>query len=851
MADEIRDFSPDELKELDELPEMTPEEQSTLRPKRGIGETIVAHGSQGVGAGFMDDVAGGITGLLESTGPGRWLGEKLGGHFRDGDGNLVSGTTGRILEDKDGKVVGGSFTEAGKAGRDEARRTLKETKQDNPKTAVVSEVAGSIASPVSRLAPGAGVTAKLLPKATSGIGRIGARATGAAVDAAAQGTVAGIGYSEGETVGDVAKDALVSGGLSGLIGGAAGGLAGTVREGADSAYIREVVGAGTKPATTTAPAVAARTAATLATDGPAMPSMAGPATIPDPVLPASVAPETPTVFERSPAKTEIGAQAEPDNWHEFLKGRIGPAMAANNNNAAKAIAELSEDWKALQRNRRRAPTMAEPATVLDSSLVDDVLDPETRLRAQNPEAFRRILDPTEANTVPSPSARTVPDIEGARARAAARAPSDVDPMAATTPDMTPPPRIPEAADAAPKSKPKQPEAPTRDQILDAGYRKQAAKDREELTRLIVAEISEGPDGIRPTATANKKLDKADDAIASEVLDGPDKKVVREAYLGKAKPGREKLAKVINDVDSQNEKLYAEFTKAGRQIVDHNAYRSALDKAATAANRAGSPMDTALLDQLISRFDTMVERNKGTPVTLAQLRGWTTEVQGLAASAIGGMNEHTTAALKSRAARLVTEHMYDVMEKAAKGDPALQKAARQIAVNNKRLHGLLTIDEALARRQPKEQVSKTVGQRAAEAATTAALGAGAGALVGDENAGSTALAGGIIGATVGSRGQVAANVGRRLQRGLTKRAIQSADDAARGRVATETAKTAAAINPVNRASVSTLRNLEDQGPEDLSVLTQDELAREIAISSRDPLNGERYRRAIRELQARRQ
>lgn len=836
MADDIKELTPEEAAAFGISPEGVQEISESeasaagVREKRGIGETVVAHGSQGLGAGFMDDVAGGITGLLESTGPGRWLGEKLGGHFRDGDGNLVSGTTGRVLEDKAGNPVSGTFKEAAKAGRDEARRTLKETKQDNPKTAVVSEIAGSVASPVSRLAPGAGVTAKLLPKATTALGRVGARAAGAATDAAAQGAVAGVGYSEGETVADVAKDAAVSAGIGGVLGGAAGGLAGGVREVADSRYVSKALGA-KPPAVDAAPATAARTAATLVTDGPAMPSMAGPATIPDPVLPASVAPETPTVFERAPAKTEIGAQAEPDNWHEFLKGRIGPAMAANNNNAAKAIAELSEDWKALQRNRRRAPTMVEPATVMDGPPVD-------------------MPDPTEASTVFSPSARTAPDIEGARARAAARAPSDVDPMAETFVDKTPPPRVPEAADAAPKPKAKQPEAPTRDQILDAGYRKQAAKDREELTRLIVAEISEGPDGIRPTATANKKLDKADDAIASEVLDGPDKKAVREAYLGKAKPGREKLAKVINDVDSQNEKLYAEFTKAGRNVVDHELYRQALQGAAKKANRQGDVMDRHIYDVLTKEFDDMVARNDGAPVDLAQIRGWTTTVQTKAASAIGGLNDHMAAAVKARAARMVTSEMYDVMKRLAGSNPALKQAAEKIGTNNKRLHGLLTIDEALARRQPKEQVSKTVGQRAAEAATTAALGAGAGALVGDENAGSTALAGGIIGATVGSRGQLAANVGRRVQRGITSKAIKSAEMAG-DRITTEATKTAAAINPVNRATVSTLRNLEDQAPEDLSVLTQDELNREIAVSSKDPLNGERYRRAIRELQSRRQ
>ncbi len=807
-----------------------------IRDKHGKGETGVLHGAQGVLAGFLDDLTGAV-GVGLASKPGRWLREKTGVLPLNPDGTdpLKAGAD---VDVKNGpKDV--SATAAFKPTRDSVRQDLKETAEDHPVIATGAEILGAVASPVGKLAPGAGVTAKLLPKATGLAGRLGAKAAGSAVDAAAQGAIGGLGYSEATNAADLAKDVGVSAGMGGAFGAATGGILGAAGELADTAYIREVVGARPKPSAAPEPAAAAsRTAMTLATDGPPATPMAfersaaaAPTSV-DNVLPASIAPETPTQFERPPAKTEIGAMSEPDNWHDFLKGRIGPAMAANGNNAAKAIKELSEDWKALQRGQRRAPTIVEPATMLEGPPVD-------------------MPDPTEARTVFNPMAKTAPDISAAKDRAAARAPRAE--IAPTELDITKPePSVSktELPKVAESKLPTKSEGPSREQILDAGYRKNALKDREELKRLIVAEISEGSDGIRPTATAVKKLDKADDAIAAEVIDGPDKKVVREAYLGRAKPGRDKLGKVINDVDSQNEKLYAEFTKAGRSTVDHDAYRAALAAAAKRANKAGSPMDTALLDQLITRFDDMVTRNEGAPVTLSQLRGWTTEVQGLAASAIGGMNEHTTAALKSRAARIVTAEMDGVMGRAAAGDAKLQAAARQIAVNNRRLHGLLTIDEALARRQPKEQASKTIGQRAAEVVTTGAVGAGIGALTDDDNAGRNALAGGLAGALIGSRGQAANAVGRRVQRGVTTKAIQSAENAARGRIATEAAE-AARLNPVSRATVSAGRSVGEGSPEDLSVLTQDELNREIAISAGNPLSGERYRRAIRELQSRSQ
>jgi hypothetical protein len=444
--------------------------ENPAREKRGVIETAIVHGGQGLSAGLTDEGTGLVTGLLAS-GPGVWLREKTG---------ILP-----LVDTPSGKVdpfapYGGGFKEGYEGGRDESRQGLKETKEDHKGVAVGAEIVGSVISPINKIAPGAKIAGKVLPKATTAGGRILTKAAPAAIDAGIQGGIAGAGYSEADNLTDLAKDTAL--GLG--VGAGAGAAMGTVlqggREVADNAYVRQAMGRAPKSAPAPVPSLMPEPVAALpARQQQVVQIVDGPRPLGGVSGLARDSAEAPVgsilkTGKLAPAKTEIGALSEPETWHEFLKGRIEPAMRENNNNAAKAIKELSVEWKALQKKRGKAKTRYEPDTLHDNS--PDVLP-----------GF----------------SKTEPNIDAAKARAAARAPSDVDPFSKTGFDASyahAPAGKKLVLDGA--SVP-----PGREEILDKRFRsdlirkatglgEKAAEKRENLTRQILSEINEGAEGIR-------------------------------------------------------------------------------------------------------------------------------------------------------------------------------------------------------------------------------------------------------------------------------------------------------------------------------------------------------------------
>jgi len=154
----------------------TPKEPK--RAKHSIGKTAVEHTGEGLSMGFSDNIAG-----LMNKGLDYMAGDKSPYAI---DRKLKEqGFTGDLLPDSPYED-----------GRDDKRQLLEETADDNPKTALASDmIAGTV--------PGVLATAVAGP---AGL--------------AAEGATLGVGYGDGDNVGEMAQD--------GVIGGAVGKYGGKV-----------------------------------------------------------------------------------------------------------------------------------------------------------------------------------------------------------------------------------------------------------------------------------------------------------------------------------------------------------------------------------------------------------------------------------------------------------------------------------------------------------------------------------------------------------------------------------------------------------------------------------------------
>lgn len=251
-------------------------------------------------------------------------------------------------------------------------------------------------------------------------------------------------------------------------------------------------------------------------------------------------------------------------------------------------------------------------------------------------------------------------------------------------------------------------------------------------RRLLNEVAEGT-GLT-TATGRKRLDKAGDAIADEIIKGPDGDAVLNAVRSGAEKGREQLKPIVANVGQQLGQGYAAFEQAGRHVVDMGDYMLRLGKAAEDALNAGNSNLYKGIQHLIGEMDELARASGN--VNLRQLRGFTTQTQRSAASALGSLNEHATAKLKSQISAVATDVMDDMLDAASAGDAGLKAAADGIRANNRRMHALLSVDDGLKTRQYKEATGKSALVRGAEvlsnpAAIAGGAAAGMGALSGDD------------------------------------------------------------------------------------------------------------------------
>ena len=814
MADDIPTLTEEEIRALeaqDDIPTLSAEEMKTVggAPPEAVSApmTGLLHTAQGASGGWSDEGVGLLAGVAAS-GPGRWIREKTGILPLNPDGTdpLAPG--------------GGGFSEARKGGTQSAREDLAEAKRQHKNVAIGADIVGSVISPINKIAaPAAGaaragkVATSLTNEAKSAVREVAKQFAPVFKAGAVQGAIAGAGYSEADDLIGVGKDVTQGAAVGGVLAGLATGGMEVARGVRDTLKLRKLAKASAPDAAPSgAPELAPATAATARTSSPAKtqidPQFArteGGKTLRDPTLPASATnvPESATVNVKPPPKTEIGAQAKPEKWHDFIKGRMVPALKRNNNNAAAAMRELGQEWKAMQRSARRAPTEAEGNTVLNRT---NSLD--TELEAAN----------DAARTIQNGPAR-----------------KGVDPYAGTQALPPAPNKLPEQhylyGPDQPMAKPPIAEvdlpSTKKDQLLDEEFAKKLEKDKDSLAQMIHAEIIEGPGGGKATPTQQKRLEKAGADIVEEVIEDPK---LRKIYVGRAKQGREGLRKMVDDADAKNDAEYAKFTKVGRDVVDQTDYAATLDRAIKKANKSGMTDDVDLIKYIKNDFLQMVKENGSEALTLQQLRGWTTQIQGKAAGAIGALNGHPVALLKQRASALVTGAMYDTMSKAAGSDKTLKAAAEAIGAQNKKIHVYRSINDALEGREWKEKGEKGVVRKVVEGGV--ALGMAANGIIG-----------------LGSPGGIGPSLGRHAQRAATSRAIEAARKAKAGRLAVEDTKVRNVGVGVNRVGMPVARNVPPPEAEDLTVLTDDELRREWDRANKAKLSSSRFDRLEREINRR--
>ncbi len=291
-----------------------------------------------------------------------------------------------------------------------------------------------------------------------------------------------------------------------------------------------------------------------------------------------------------------------------------------------------------------------------------------------------------------------------------------------------------------------------------------------LKRRILNEFAEGTSNT--TATGRKRIDKAGNNIVNEVVKGPDSKAVRGATIGDAENGRKTLEPIINRVGRKTERSYEAFEKAGQSDLSTFGYLKRIEDAAAKAVKEGRTRDAEVIRAYSERAYKAAQETGG--LTLTQVRGLTTEAQGIATSVLGSLNEHANAKVARRVEGVVTGAMSETLHEAAGGAPALVKAATTIEKNNKRMNALLTIDDGLKQRVYKENTGKSTLVRVAEnVATSSAAGGAIGAATSGGDVGDR-VQGGIMGAAVGAglrKGIPAA--ARAVDRSLTTGAIKAA------------------------------------------------------------------------------
>lgn len=164
------------------------------------GETALHSGLQGVSVGLADEAQGLIGGATEG---GAMALEALG--LKDAPEDLADPVTGESTRKSALQRLLKSYEQA----RDWERSAVHQGERDNPKTALASEVVGSL------VAPG--------PKGTKGLKGL-ARVGEGALTGAKMGAAYGFGKSEGEGAGDVALDTAIGGGVGAGTGAVIGGV---------------------------------------------------------------------------------------------------------------------------------------------------------------------------------------------------------------------------------------------------------------------------------------------------------------------------------------------------------------------------------------------------------------------------------------------------------------------------------------------------------------------------------------------------------------------------------------------------------------------------------------------------
>jgi hypothetical protein len=188
----------------------------------------------------------------------------------------------------------------------------------------------------------------------------------------------------------------------------------------------------------------------------------------------------------------------------------------------------------------------------------------------------------------------------------------------------------------------------------------------------------------------------------------------------------------------------------------------------------------------------------------------------------------------------TEAMDDTLTAAAGSDEKLQAAAKQIRENNKRMHALLTVDDALKVRQAAEGSMQPWSVRAASKAAGMVGGGGlAGAMYSAQADPENLVRNIAIGAAGGAAARSLPAVARAFERGRTTRAIEAMQNPT---AATNAAKTA---ERVSRPMVSALARIV-MGRKDGTDTAKDEAtARENGATDQDIAmairNGERRKR----------
>jgi hypothetical protein len=341
-----------------------------------------------------------------------------------------------------------------------------------------------------------------------------------------------------------------------------------------------------------------------------------------------------------------------------------------------------------------------------------------------------------------------------------------------------------------------------------------SKEADEVKTIILDQIARSEEGATATPTAKKRLAVAGNAVYDEIISGPDGRAVQEIVQdaarkgGSARKGLEQLAPIIDKVAEANHGHYDRFERAGQHVVDiHGDYLPRLRKAEATFRREG---DARMADGLAAVREKMASeaeavqplafnRTKGVPADggvtdLKWLRKHTTTFQDAAASKLGGLNEHEKARTAKLVAREAKGILDEIIDAKAAGNNGLTGAAGAIRANNRRLFGLLSIQDALESRAVKEEVTggtlERAGNRLARAAKGGLLGAAAGAAVGGGNEAHSggeggdivdkALSWGTAGALAGGAAAMSGRLGQKADRYLTGKVIDRLREAATGR-----------------------------------------------------------------------